>query len=50
VIPSPGLFAAGKSYTVVIKDHTGDYTVSVPITISPVKIELDRSVYPINRD
>jgi hypothetical protein len=50
VIPSPGLFVAGKSYTVVIKDHTGDYTVSVPITISPVKIELDRSVYPINRD
>lgn len=50
VIPSPGLFAAGKSYTVVIKDHTGGYTVSVPITISPVKIELDRSVYPINRD
>ena len=51
VIPSGGLFEAGKSYTVVIKDHTGaPYTVSVPITISPVKIELDRSTYPINRD
>jgi len=49
-IPSTGIFEAGKSYTIVIKDHTGDYTVSVPITISPVKIELDRSVYPINRD
>jgi hypothetical protein len=50
VIPSTGLFEAGKSYTVAIKDHTGDYAVSVPITISPVKIELDRSAYPVNRD
>ncbi|MEM1678900.1 MAG: hypothetical protein QXD20_06680, partial [Ignisphaera sp.] len=50
VIPSTGLFEPGKSYTIVIKDHTGGYTVSVPITITPIEIKLDRTSYPINRD
>ncbi|ADM26894.1 hypothetical protein Igag_0041 [Ignisphaera aggregans DSM 17230] len=46
IISSPGLFTAGKSYTIKIKDHTGGYTVDVPVTITPVEIKLDRSEYP----
>jgi len=50
VMASQGLLEAGKSYTIVITDHTGGYVVQVPITITPVKVSLDRSEYPVNRD
>ncbi|MEM4486560.1 MAG: hypothetical protein QW116_04940 [Zestosphaera sp.] len=50
VIQSQGLLKAGESYTIVITDHTGGYTVSVPVTITPIEVRLDRSTYPVNRD
>ncbi|MEM2294472.1 MAG: hypothetical protein QXX41_14465 [Nitrososphaerota archaeon] len=50
VMASQGLFEAGKSYTIVITDHTGLYVVQVPVTITPVTIDLDRAEYPVNRD
>jgi len=45
--PTKAVFEAGKSYTIRIKDHTGkEYTVDVPVNITPVEIKLDRSEYP----
>ena len=44
------VFAPGKSYFIDIIDHTGKYSTTVSVTITPIKIELDRTTYPINRD
>ncbi|MEM2352542.1 MAG: hypothetical protein QXT26_09060, partial [Thermoproteota archaeon] len=45
------LFEAGKSYIVKIVDYTGPmYTKTITITIAEIKVELDRSIYPINLD
>ncbi|MEM0154173.1 MAG: hypothetical protein QXP12_08640, partial [Ignisphaera sp.] len=45
------LFEAGKSYILKIVDYTGPkYTKTITVTIAEIKVELDRSVYPINLD
>jgi len=43
------VFEPGKTYIIEIVDHTGPkYTKTVRLTVSEIKIELDRSEYPIN--
>jgi len=48
------LFYPGKSYIIRIYDYTGtgsgSYVKTITVTISEIKVELDRSVYPINLD
>jgi len=45
------LLAPGKTYVIEVTDHTGPkYLKSITVTIAEIKIELDRSVYPINLD
>jgi len=49
MLPSAGVFEAGKTYIIDITDHTGARTtITQIITITPIKIELDRAKYPVN--
>jgi len=49
MLPSEGVFRAGKTYIIDIVDYTGaKTTVTQVITITPIKIELDKAVYPVN--
>jgi hypothetical protein len=48
------LFSPGKTYTIELTDYTGtgtgSYKKTITVTIAAIKVELDRSTYPINRD
>jgi len=49
MLPSAGVFTAGNTYIIDITDHTGARTtITQIITITPIKIELDRAKYPVN--
>jgi len=43
------VFAPNKSYIIDIKDYTGNYSTRISFTITPIKITLDKSVYPVNK-
>jgi hypothetical protein len=48
MLPS-GIFKAGETYIIDIIDYTGEKTtVTQTVTVMPIKIELDRTVYPVN--
>ncbi|MEM4436625.1 MAG: hypothetical protein QXO22_06715 [Thermosphaera sp.] len=50
MLPADNLFKPKERYIIKIEDRTGRYTKIVTVTIEEIKVELDRSVYPINLD
>jgi len=44
------LLKPGETYVITLTDSTGTYTKSVTVTVAEIKVELDRTTYPINID
>ena len=49
MLPADGVFEAGESYIIEIRDLTGDYSKTATVTITGIQVELDRDVYPVSR-